>query len=166
MPKKVSISDIDVQILGEEALIAAINQLAKDSTRRKIMRPAIREAASKISKAAKSKVPVETGLLKKSIGVKVVTYKSGTIYAAIGPRSGFKRKVQRTMPSTGKKREVLSNPTKYAHLVEFGTSRFAKKPFMRPAMDSVNSMAIIRRRAAKELIRQRQVAAAKGKVFR
>jgi len=79
----------------------------------------IRKQARQNLDAMISKDPRNTGQLKKSIGIKKVKYKQNyTVYAAVGPRSGFKDQ------ATGR------NPMSYAHLVEYGTRHSAAKPFM------------------------------------
>jgi len=139
-------------VIGEKELMRRLNSLGSQGKRNKIVRPAINEAASKINKKAKALVIEETGLLRKSIGVKRAT-KRGVVFAVVGPRHGFKREVERTLPS-GDRASVLANPTKYAHLVEFGTRHSPPHPFLRPAHDGTPSESIIRRRMTKELRRQ------------
>ena len=68
----------------------------------------------------------ETGALQESIGFKVRPYRRGNIiFGVVGPRKGFNK------PDPSGK--GFRDPRKYAHLVEFGTSKTAAKPFMRPA---------------------------------
>jgi HK97 gp10 family phage protein len=101
----------------------------------------------------------DTGALQDSIGVKVKPYQKGaTIFGIVGPRRGFKR------PDPSGK--GFRDPTKYAHLVEFGhytkagSGKFggAKKgtkitpenasayvlpqPFMRPAFSATKGQMI------------------------
>lgn len=133
-----------------EGLEALYKHMAgwKESHVRKVIRPAITKAGRLIAKTAKRLAPKETGLLRKSIASKVKTYKSGSVVAIIGPRIGFKREVTlkrvfriingRTVFFAKPKPEYLKmmrNPIPYAHLVEYGTSKTAAKPFMRPAWD-------------------------------
>ena len=71
----------------------------------------LRAAAKPMIKAARSKVPVESGTLKKSLGTKIKKYKSDNVTVAIiGPRKGYSAEYQ------GKKRV----PYNYAHLVHDG----------------------------------------------
>lgn len=87
-----------------ESKLFAIEQ----KMRTKIVASCVRKAAKPKLSAMKSSVPVETGLLKKSLGLRVKTYRNSKVtVAAIGPRHGHK--------SGGR------NPVKYAHLVEGGT---------------------------------------------
>jgi HK97 gp10 family phage protein len=92
----------------------------------KVVRRAIYAGATVIRDAAREKVPVETGALKKSIVAKANTKRGGEISASVG---------------VAKKRFVKGKragryPRRYAHLVEFGTAHSAPKPFLRPAMDT------------------------------
>lgn len=100
-------------------------------------RRAISKAARLLVKAAKTKCPKKTGQLRKSLGFKPKTYKTG-VYAIVGPRSGFATNVD------GKKHD----PKKIAHLVEGGHGgphAAPAHPFLRPAMDqtSASNMALI-----------------------
>jgi len=124
----------------------------KKSVRNTILRQAMRKATAIVVKAAKSKVPTRTGLLKKSIGAKVKMYKSGEVVGIVGPRSGFKKKVVllgrrgailgtkkagKLLAAGGK--EAMQNPTRYAHLVEDGSRHASPHPFLRPALASSKS---------------------------
>lgn len=95
----------------------------------------LREGAKPLVKEVRSKAPIASGLLKKSIGFRVKKIK-GVISARIGPKTGFGKEVTR-IGSDGQPRQVYSDPNKYSHLVELGTSRTAAKPFIRPAMEAV-----------------------------
>lgn len=83
-----------------------------------VLRAAIRKACGPLAKAAKQNAPTRkrrakdgpTGLLKKSIGFRVVRTKRGVIVGLVGSRRRF-------MGYAGKKKRV---PANYAHLVEFG----------------------------------------------
>lgn len=125
----------DVQLIGDKKLIKKLKGLST-ATQKKIVRPSVTKAVRVIAKDAKGRAPKDTGLLKKSIGQRVKTYRSGNISGIVGPRSGFKR----TVEIDGK--AVIKNPTKYSHLVEFGTSRKAARPFLRPALEAKKSEAV------------------------
>jgi HK97 gp10 family phage protein len=82
---------------------------------RKAARKAIKAGVNEVTQAvlwdAKALVPKRTGLLRKSLGRKVKSYRGGAVITGIiGPRKGF-----RTMING-----VFVNPVKYAHLVEYG----------------------------------------------
>ena len=138
-----------VRIVGGKALMKRLDSMRTQGSRNRIVRPAVSAAATKINKKAKSLAVEETGLLKKSIGIRRFT-KRGAIFAVVGPRHGFKQDVQRTAPS-GEIVTVTSDPTKYAHLVEFGTKHSSPNPFLRPAYDSTPSERIMRDRMWTEL---------------
>lgn len=115
----------------------------KKSMRNKILRKAIRQASKATTKAAKANAPVDTGLLRKSIGSKIKTYKSGVVVAIIGPRTGYRRAVDRSgrrvklIDVSRKSAPVdaeIRNPVNYAHLIELGTVTSAPRPFLRPAL--------------------------------
>ena len=106
----------------------------------------LRAGAKPITKAAKGRAPVGTGrhsgLLKKSIGARVKKVR-GITSARIGPRTkmavSLGTKIARKTKGNrvaGQPYEAMKDPNKYAHLVEFGTSHSAAKPFIRPALDS------------------------------
>src|SRR6185369_7962783 len=130
----------------------------RDSMQRRVLRTAVTKAARVAAKAAKAKAPKDSGLLKKSIGSKVVTYPAtNTVVAIIGPRKGFKQQV--TGKVSGQTR--TEDPALIGHLLEFGRKavrvkskkvlsdgsvvygrevrEVAPKPFLRPALDSSKS---------------------------
>lgn len=123
---------------------------------RKIGRGAMRVALTKASRLvvadAKRRVPVRTGTLKKSLRAKVKTYvRRGTVVAIIGPSRSVSAQVDF---GSDKGIETL-RPSKYSHLVEFGTAtkgvRYnpgiarepgnSPKPFLRPALESTKEAA-------------------------
>lgn len=92
------------------------------------LRRGLRHGGKELIKEAKRRVPKRFGFLRRSIGGRVKSYRRGLkIIYVIGPRRGFKR----PRPGTGK----LDNPTRYAHLVEYGTVHSRQNAFMRPAWD-------------------------------
>lgn len=138
----------------------------KDSLKNKIMRKWMDAAGKVIRDEAKKRAPVLRdrkkyphlipGLLKKSIGVKVKTYKSGVTVAIIGPRTDYRsvrdpgtgKVVRQTKKNATKFAAIakggafIQNPTKYAHLLELGTKKMAARPFLRPAIESKRGEAI------------------------
>jgi len=106
----------------------------------------LRAGAKPILKAAKDKVPVNTGLLKKSLGVSVSANRSGWISARVGPRKGFKSK-NLTGRKKGKATEgKMADAQEISWYVETGTPRASAQPFIRPAIDQaanevINAMA-------------------------
>jgi HK97 gp10 family phage protein len=115
----------------------------------KAARKAIRQGVNEVSKLvlaeAKSRVPMRTGLLKKSLGRKVKSKMGGAVvYAVIKPRRGVWVKADggavgtRTRFRNGKKQVFVRkwqgefngkkvDPVKYAHLVEYGRREVVNK---------------------------------------
>lgn len=114
---------------GVEKAIHSLDGLGR-TLRNKILRKAVNASARIMLKAARSLAPRGTGLLKKSLGVRIKTYqKSGAVVAIIGPRTGFKKTRQgKTLTAFGKKMKASGqNPTKYVHLIEFGRAEVRVK---------------------------------------
>ena len=116
----------DVKLLGAKELIAKLQRL-QPALQKRVMRPAVNFALTPMNSAARRNAPVETGLLRKSIGKKLKQYaRSGTTWGGIGPRSGFGVNVAKGETATvksGKRTSVIGrsrNPLFYAHLVELG----------------------------------------------
>jgi HK97 gp10 family phage protein len=117
---------------------AGIEKVFRAATRK-----GINEATKLVLSAAKANVPRRTGSLKKSLGRKVVALKGDRkgYIGIVGPRKDISEKERgrlqrefeqgkRKRPPGGPKfrkvvkhkgREILVNPVKYAHLVEYGT---------------------------------------------
>ena len=119
-----------------EALPAKLQQ--------KVVVGATRAAASVIAKEAKENVPVRTGLLKKSISVRMVPKrksKAGHVQFYVVPLSKMKFTANIMVGSTKGKLRV-SRTAYYAHLVElgtkteFGTVKTPAQPFLRPAFEN------------------------------
>ncbi|MCC6797718.1 MAG: HK97 gp10 family phage protein [Candidatus Hydrogenedentes bacterium] len=156
-------------LTGDKELIAKLNGLG-GRVYRKVVARASRKAFAPVAKDAKAKAPKETGLLKKSMGVKQKRYpRAGRIITLVGPRTGFATDVTVNTPSG--ERTMRRDPVKYAHLVEYGTAPHsikigdgepyqhpggAPKPFMRPAFDNNESRAkqIMRSELAAGVVRE------------
>lgn len=96
---------------------------------------AVRAGAKPLVDAAKANVPVDTANLKKSIGInRKKTKDKSQVWFTVSPRKGGK------------------NDGFYGHMVEFGTSKMAAQPFMRPAFESQDRESI---EAAKEYMASR-----------
>ena len=92
------------------------------------------------------KKDIFAGLLKKSIDRKSKKLRDGA-YVVVGPArkrgvdTGRNQMYGTDLKRLGKKGLRLQNPniklpTRYAHFIEWGTSKMAPKPFMRPAWDT------------------------------
>lgn len=119
------------------AEVTGIKEVARDIAaldkriRNRVLKRSVDAGAKVFRTGLKASAPVESGLLRKSLGIKGKIYRSNGIYVAvIGPRSGFKQevKIKRSVAGQRKKKIVLQvrDPIKYAHLVE------ALYPWMRP----------------------------------
>jgi len=109
---------MSTEIKGLEELISKLNGLP-DKLETKVVRAAIRKGAILMRDKARDKVPVDTGTLKKSIKIRNNRSEKGIISFKIGPTSDKKK----------------GTDVFYGRFVEFGTSKMAAKPFMRPALD-------------------------------
>ena len=142
----------DLTLVGNKRLARKLGNLAKNSTRNRMMRQPLSNALTPISKAAKALVPVETKTLRKSIGKKVKTYPGG-IWGGVGPRTDTKF----TFFDEAGRKHKASN---YAHLVEFGTIHSSAKPFLRPAFRATRPRALriyqsgIAKNLAKEAVKR------------
>lgn len=124
------------KITGAREIRDALRKLPKE-LQRAAEKAVLRAGAQPIAKAAKARAPKDSGLLKKSIGLRVATVK-GETSARVGPRTGMKRQVTRKRPN-GKTYTEMADPNNYSHLVELGSSRAPAKPFIRPAVDAAAS---------------------------
>ena len=137
---------VKVELNGLQDVLKTLARVKKAASS-KILRKAAGAASKILVKEVKARVPVDTGLTRKSIGRRVKTYrKSGTVVALVGPRTGF------ADPNTG------HDPVKTAHLAEFGTEHSAPSPFMRPAADAASGRMVA---AVSETISRELVEAAK-----
>lgn len=122
-------SVVDIRISGMEELRSNLQQMPLKMVKQ-VIRPAIRAAAKPVTAEARKNIDqhglIETGALRRSIGVKVKTYRNRAVWAGVGPRKGFEVQYK------GKNRD----PRYYAHLLERGTKRSKQTPFMRPATDN------------------------------
>lgn len=103
--------------IDNKALIKTLNQLPI-RIQKNVMIGAIRAGSNVVRDEARRLAPIDTGNLKKSI--------------ATIRRKGDKNTIQFSVtPSKGGK-----NNGWYAHFLEFGTSKMAASPFLRPAFES------------------------------
>lgn len=106
-----------------------------ERVQKNIMTGAVRAATKPIIDDARKNVTVDTGNLKKSIGVvKRKSSDKSIIWFTVSPRKGGK------------------NNGFYGHMIEFGTSKMAAQPFMRPAFENQDQQSI---EAAKEYMKKR-----------
>lgn len=105
-------------IKGLPETLAALKSLP-GKMQRQILRPALSKATKPVFMHARKNAAKDSGLLRKSITRKVVTYKSGTLVVVIGPDTKHRKEVVRK--GSYSKKPQIANPAMYAHLVEFGT---------------------------------------------
>ena len=131
--------DTSVTIEGLPHMRAQFAELS-DKMQRAVMRKALKQTGAIVVKAARAKVPVLTGTLKKSIKSSVSVKERGGSYVDIGwGRKAF-----------------------WGLFIEKGTSRRAARPFLRPAVDENHPQILARFTEA--LNEQIQAQAAKAKV--
>lgn len=122
------------QILGASALDKVLGQLPRRIEEQTVLK-ALREGAKPIVRDAKKRVRKRTGKLARAITV----------------RKGSRR---RTAKGGGQLVIGFKKPeSRRAHLEEFGTSKMAAHPFVRPAIEAQGSAAIdaIGRRLGEEI---------------
>lgn len=114
----------------------------KDPMRTRVLAEGVTLAAKPLVQAAKSYAPKRTGALRKSIKAVVRRYpRKGVAIAVVGPSTEFFKSGKKIKnPKKGESRSGIDQPSKYAHLVEFGhqnkggKGRTPAHPFMRPAV--------------------------------
>jgi HK97 gp10 family phage protein len=102
----------------------------------KLLTGATRAAANVIRDEAKQNVPIDTGLLKRSIK----TVKGRPKYNGLYEIKYFvvvKPKIKWVEDKTNQKGSAF-----YANMIEYGTIHMAAQPFMRPAFDNADDRSI------------------------
>jgi len=130
----------DVTILGMDAILKKLKVLP-ERVQKNVLVGAIRASAKPMIKEAKSLVPVDSGTLKKSIGIVKNRSKDRNIISfSVAPKSKAihkalsKNKSPKWMVSKISGRRYL-NIESYARTIEFGHGVKPAHPFMRPAFD-------------------------------
>lgn len=126
-----------ITLVGGKALERKLQKLG-DRIHRKVTRQAVNAAANPILKEAKADVEVDSGLLKKALGKKVITADDKqSVTALIGARKQVQGEVN------GK----IRKPSRYAHLVEKGFideagNHHPPQPYLEPALESAGPQAL------------------------
>jgi HK97 gp10 family phage protein len=151
---------IDIGIIGDKQL-QDVWKNANDKQMLRALASGMTRIGAVVRSAARARVQKETGVLKRSIGVKSSKSKRRSAhYVVIGPRKEFLERGRR--------------PVKYAHLVEGGTKPHGyktrkgthpgakAKPFLGPALDATRPQIrrILIEAATKALQRMKARAAA------
>lgn len=122
----------DVEIKGLSELLAAMKRLPKDIDE-KCLKISVMSGAAVIRRAAAELVVRgKTGLLAKSIKIGFTKRESGPGKKVYHVFIGTKNKLPRKY-----KGQIKMWPAFYAGFVEFGTSKMAAKPYLRPAFDAM-----------------------------
>lgn len=134
-----------VEVKGLKELNDALAQLP-ERIGKNVLRGAVSSAAAEVRKEAKAKAPIYTGpvsqghpppgALRRAVYQKQIPERSGPLQQTffVGVRHGKKYQ------SVGKKGANLD--AYYFPFVEFGTSRMAARPFMRPAFEGKKNAAV------------------------
>lgn len=110
--------------------------------KRAVSTPIIRRAMAKtvqpVARQARTNAPVQTKLLKKSVGWRIKTYRGRHTIGIVGPRVGMGADVVR-----GRGRPRFSDPARYAHFVDRGTRRGVQPTyFLESAFDEAKAAAV------------------------
>jgi len=112
-------ADFSVEILGLKELDQALQQMAWPAARR-ALRKGMRQGANVVRDEVRAKAPVKTGNLRRKIRTRERREDADGLRFAIEiPRSAF-----------------------YGRFIEFGTSKIAARPFMRPAAEAKTEAAV------------------------
>ena len=117
-----------LELRGIEKTLDAMN-LLEVKVQERVLTGAIKKAAKPFVKAARQRVPRETGLLKFAMGSVTKKYKKAHSAVAIevmGPRRNVAGKKAETI--RGQAGNASREPANYAHLVEFGTGGHTIQP--------------------------------------
>lgn len=142
--------------------VGSLRELDKsfDALERKILRGALRsalpQAARPAVKMAREKAPVNSEILKKSLGTRVVTSRDGAVSVWISARRKMSEVVRVGTRDDGTPIMRRQTPARYIHLVELGTSKLLARPFLRPALDASRDAVVdkFRELAGGEIVRK------------
>jgi len=122
-----------------DKILKDMRQLAP-KLQKKGLTQALRKGMAPVRKSAKAKAPVDTGALKKAITVRTnskLGRREGGAAVQLGIRGGAKEYANnaqnRREGRAGKSYEQGGNQF-YFRFLEFGTSKMAARPFLRPAL--------------------------------
>lgn len=94
---------------------------------------ATNETVDAVAVRARQSVPIDTGTLRDHIGA---SFSKRSGFGRVGIRSGRVAIAGRGGSALTKQGARLIEPKKYAHMVEFGTSKMSARPFMLPAAEA------------------------------
>lgn len=116
------------------AVKKSLDALPKE-LRKAAERSVIRAGANIVLKEARARVPVKTGILKKSLSVTVNSFK-GNISAKIGPKSGYRYPKNKTGRRHKSKKGRRIDAQEVAFYLETGTPNMPAQSFIRPALEA------------------------------
>lgn len=131
---------ITVRVEGLTELRKALLELPKE-LQRGPLRSAVSAGAKVIQQQAIANAPEDTGVLKRAIYRTRSRSGSSPVQEmhVVGWRSGWKYQARRT-----KKGKLTTNRDAwYGRFIEFGTSKMAARPFLRPAFDTTKERAVV-----------------------
>jgi len=120
------------EVLGMEELLKNLKTLP-EKVQKRVLVGAVRAAAKPIVKEAKALVPVEHGVLKKSIGVtKFETRKKSLVWFQVSPRVEKYRLKAQDMDNGKNVVLTMQQSPFYGYFVEFGTYAKLDHPLLKP----------------------------------
>lgn len=124
---------LDIKVDGLPELEAGLLALEAQVASR-VLRRGLREGAKPVVEAAKSNVPVFSGALRESIGVRTAKGRRGKNAAVAFIGSIAKDK--KAIALANDQRNTRVKGIFWGHIVELGYGRQAPQPFLRPAFDA------------------------------
>ena len=149
-------NSVEIELFGVQKLVKKLERLPT-GLQRKTLHIAFRSGGKIFAEAAKRRAARRTGLLAKSLGnIKTKTKQKGVVRYKVHPKKGFRRVLKQKRDGSigvfGKKKKSaelseskgsrIANPQAYAHLVELGTKHARAHPFMKPAFDARQRIAL------------------------
>ncbi len=120
----------DMRLLGAKKLEKKLTKLGK-RIGKKVIKEAAKKALAPVQKLAKSRAPIDTGRLQKSIKIAVYSAKRGDIFGA-QVRTGTRKQLR--IPPKAK--------YYYPAAIEYGTGSRAPRSFLRSAMGDMRRQVI------------------------
>ncbi|MBL4730279.1 MAG: HK97 gp10 family phage protein [Sulfurimonas sp.] len=128
-----NVNGVDVKVSGVEDLLRKLKSFPI-KFQKNVITGAIRAGAAAITKEARRNVPRDDGYLKKSLKtIKRKTKDKSIIKFSVVPHT---RTIHKVQDANGEKRY------NYGGHIEFGSSKAAAHPYLRPAFESKGSEAI------------------------
>jgi HK97 gp10 family phage protein len=113
---------------------------------KKYLGRATSSAAAVFRDGARSLAPVKTGTLRENIAIFKHTTDGNTAHYTVGVRpirlTARSKKVLRVLKRATGSRSAIAGDPFYWRFIEFGTSKMAARPFMRPAFESRKGAAL------------------------